>query len=371
MTRSIDAPAPEHVPGIISENRGPWDADPGGPNDSGGKDDGPASGPRKSSPWLPGGGPGTGGGEPPRPGSFDAMFRRGPFSPHLPPMPGGRRLWLYVGAAIAGLWIVGTSVHRLEAKEEGVVTRLGSYSRVVGPGIQWTYPAPFEQLQKVSVREIRTETIPGSSAPNLVLTGDANIIDLDYSVSWSIARPELFLFQLEKPEDTIRAAAESAMRATIANFTLTQAIGSGRTQIGNQVQQRLQAILDRYQMGVRIENVAVLNANPPNEVKAAFDTVSAARQGAESARNNARAQAQQVLQRAQGEATAFDKVYEQYRLAPEVTRRRMYYETMERVLTRADKTVVDSRGVQPYLALPDVRRRSENPPAPPAAGATR
>lgn len=296
------------------------------------------------------------------------MLRRGPFGPQMPKLPGSRQMWMWGAVAIVALWIVSTSIHRLEAQEEGVVTTLGSYSRTVGPGISFTLPLPIERMQKVSVRAIRTETIPGNSTQNLVLTGDANIIDMDYSVSWSIKEPERYLFQIDNQQQTIRAAAESAMRATVANFTLGEAIGAGRTQIGSQVQQRLQAILDRYQMGVRVENIAVLNANPPVEVEEAFNNVNAARQRSESLLNEARAQAEQTLRRAEGEAAAFDKVYEQYRLSPDVTRRRLYYETMERILRRSDKTVVESRGTQPYLALPDVRRRATPPAAAPAGG---
>ena len=290
----------------------------------------------------------------------------GPFGPQLPQLPGGN-VWLWAAGAVLLLWVAATSVWRVDPEQEGVVTRFGSYARSVGPGISLTWPAPFERMQKVSVREIRTEDIPGGgNTENLVLTGDANIIDLSYSVRWSIKEPERYLFQIDQPEQTIRAVAESAMRASVANFTLVQAIGSGRTDIERQVQQRMQQTLDRYRSGIRVEGVAVRDADPPAQVEEAFNNVNAARQRSEARQNEARAYAETVLRRAEGEAGAFDRVYAEYRLAPEVTRRRLYYETMERVLTGADKTIVESGGVTPYLPLPEVRRRA----APAVAGET-
>jgi modulator of FtsH protease HflK len=189
-------------------------------------------------------------------------------------------------------------------------------------------------------------------------------------VRWTIKEPERYLFQLDNPDATIRAVAESAMRATVANFTLVQAIGSGRTEIEQQVQQRMQQILDRYRSGIRIEGVAVRDADPPNQVEEAFNNVNAARQRAESERNRARAYAEQVERRAEGDAGEFNAVYAEYRLAPEVTRQRIYYETMERILRQADKTIVEGGGVTPYLPLPEVRRRAAPPPSPPASGGT-
>lgn len=359
MTPPADGPGGQIPPAISINSNSPW----------GGNDDGPPkdAGPRKDSPWMPPRTPERGGGNgggPRRPQGFDDLLKRGPFGPGMPQMPGGKRLWLLIGGGIVALWVAATSVHILDAGEEGVITRFGSYSRTVGPGFNLTLPAPIERLEVVSTLEIRTIDIPDGTAQNLVLTGDANIINLAYTVRWNVRDPERFLFQLEDAEGTVRDAAESAMRATIANFTLAQAIGAGRNAIEAQVQDRLQRILDAYNSGVRIEGVAIRDSAPPSEVEEAFNEVNAARQQAETAQNNARAQAQQVLQRAQGDAAAFDRIYAEYVQAPEVTRRRLYYETMEYVLQPADKTVVSSEGTTPYLALPDVRRRSQTPPRP-------
>ena len=163
----------------------------------------------------------------------------------------------------------------------------------------------------------------------------------------------------------MRAVAESAMRAAVAGKNLTQAIGSGRGEIEAEVQTRMQALLDEYQSGVRVLGISIQKAAAPAEVDDAFKAVTAAQQEAQSNLNRSRAYAQQVIARAQGDATEFDKIYEQYRMAPDVTRRRLYYETMEQVLNRADKTIVQP-GVQAYLPLPEVRRQQQATPEPEA-----
>ena len=351
----------------MADSNSPWGG--GGNDDSGGGDK------PKGSPWLPptgrGGGGGGGGGGPRRPGGLDDMLRRGPFGPQMPKLPGGRNAWALIGGGFVALWIAFTSIHILDAGEEGVVTRLGSYSRTMGPGFQLTLPSPIERLEKVSTLGIRTINIPEGAAQNLVLTGDANIINLAYTVRWNVRDPERFLFQIDQPADTVKNAAESAMRATIANFTLAQSIGSGRDAIETQVQTRLQTILDGYNSGIRIEGIAIRDSAAPAEVEEAFNRVNAAQQRSESFLNDARAYAAQVTAQAEGNAAEFDRIYAEYRLAPEVTRRRLYYETMERVLERSEKTVIDSGGVVPYMALPEARRRSAQPatPAAPAPAA--
>ncbi len=344
---------------------GPWGGD--NPSDDGDKPGGDdkVTG-IKGSPWRPGGSGGGGGGGPRLPSGFEDLLRRSPFGPGLPRLPGNRRIWLWAAAAIALLWLAFTTVHRLDPEEDGVITRLGSYSRTVGPGISLTFPFPLERLQRVPARRIQTEDIPTGESQNLVLTGDANIINLAYSVRWKVNRPDLFLFQVDAPRETIRAAAESAMRATVANFTLAQAIGSGRTNIEAQVQQRLQIILDSYSLGVLIDGVSIRDSAPPSEVEEAFNEVNVAQQDAESYLNRARAHAAQVTSLAEGAAAEFDRIYEQYRQAPEVTRRRLYYETMEAVLTRSEKTIIGSGNVLPYLPLPAVERRTGPQPAQPA-----
>ncbi|HEX8444696.1 MAG TPA: FtsH protease activity modulator HflK [Allosphingosinicella sp.] len=340
---------------VLNENKGgPW-----GTGGSGG-----GSGPR--TPW----------GQTPRrpraggPGnitSLDEFLQRSRdrFGGHFP-QQNGRPYWLYgLGVALV-LWLLFTSIHRIGPQENGVVTRFGSYVTTLQPGISFTLPSPIDRVQKVDVQEIRTVDIGASGAggENRLLTGDQNIIDLAYSVRWKIKEPERYLFQINKPDETIHDVAESAMRAVVAGVTLDEAIGAGRSEIEQRVQLVMQGLLDEYRAGVEIQGIAIKQSDPPAAVTEAFKDVSAAQQEAQSYLNQARAYALQITANAQGEAASFDKVYEQYRLAPEVTRRRMYYETMERVLSKVDKTVVEGgSGVTPYLALPELQRR------PPAAGA--
>jgi membrane protease subunit HflK len=167
---------------------------------------------------------------------------------------------------------------------------------------------------------------------------------------------------MAQPEETVRQVAESAMRAVIANVTLQGAMGNERGLIEARVQDEMQHILDAYQSGVAIQGISLRQADPPARVNDAFKEVTAAQQDAQSYVNNANAYALQLRQKAQGEATAFDKVYQQYKLAPEVTRRRMYYETMERVLQKVDKTVVEAPGVNSYLPLSALPRPAAKEP---------
>jgi membrane protease subunit HflK len=273
-------------------------------------------------------------------------------------IPGGQRAWLLGIGLVIVAWLVLTSFHSIGPQERGVVSLFGRYSTTLPPGIQWTLPAPIAAVQKVDVQEIRTEDFPQASTENLMLTEDQNIIDLAYSVRWDIKNAEDYIFQLASPRDTVRAVAESAMRASVAGATLDQAIGAGRTALEGEVQILMQDILDEYRSGVRVQGVAIKQAVAPQAVDEDFKAVSAAQQQAQANINQARAYAQQVVARAQGEAAQFDKIYEQYRQAPEVTRRRLYYETMEAVLAKSNKTIVEAPGVTPYLPLPEVARRS-------------
>jgi membrane protease subunit HflK len=193
-----------------------------------------------------------------------------------------------------------------------------------------------------------------------MLTGDQNLVDLSYIVRWTIKDLKQYRFQLSEPDETVREVAEAAMRASVAQKTLNQVLsGSGRADIEQSVMSRMQAILDAYKSGIQVQGVQIRKTDPPKEVEEAFKDVSAAQQDADAEVNRAEAYAQQILARAQGDAASFDKIYAQYKLAPEVTKRRLYYETMERVLRQNDKTVVEAPGVQTYLPLPEVQRRAQ------------
>jgi membrane protease subunit HflK len=331
----------------------------------------------RGGPWGTGGGGGSGGGGPrnpwggpprrPRPGggnitSLDEFLKKSKarFGGGFPSQD-GRPYWLYgLGVAVL-LWLLFTSMHSIAPQEAGVITRFGKYAGTLRPGVGFSLPAPIDRVEKVDVQEIRTINIPegGQSAENLILTGDQNIIDLAYSVRWNISDPQQYLFQIKEPEETIREVAESAMRAVVAGVTLEDAIGAGRGEIEQRVAQVMQQLLDDYHAGIRVQGVAIKQSDPPAAVNDAFKEVSAAQQQAQSYINDARAYALQLTAKAQGEAAAFDKVYIQYKAAPEVTRRRMYYETMEKVLSKVDKTIVEAPGVTPYLALPEVQKQRQ------------
>ena len=341
---------------FFSDTKGPWGSPPSGGGDE------PPSGDGPTGPW----------GEQPkrRPStgrtpvnSLDDFLKksRGRFGGG----PGGgavfggkpdRSLIMWAIIALAVLWLVITSTHRILPGERGVVTRFGRYSHTLTPGIGLTLPSPVDRVQKLNVEEIRNIDLGSASEETLMLTGDQNIIDIAYQVRWNIRDPEQFLYELAQPEETIRQVAESSMRQIVAQVSLNDAIGNKRGEIEARVQEEMQQTLDAYKSGVVIQGVAVRQADPPAAVNEAFKAVTAAQQAAQSDINQANAYALQLRQIAQGEATAFDKVYEQYRLAPGVTRRRMYYETMERVLKNVDKTIVETPGVTPYLPLNEVRR---------------
>jgi membrane protease subunit HflK len=347
------------VRGLFADTKGPWGhgSSEGGDTPS---DDG------QSGPW----------GEPPRRGrrpglgasnvsALEELLRRGRarFGGGGGGLPGrpDRSLILWAVLAFVLLWIVVTSTHSIGPGQSGVVTTFGRYSRTLSSGVSFTLPSPIERVKKVDVQTIRSIDMGSSSSDDLMLTGDQNLLDLAYSVRWNIRSPELYLFQLSQPDDTIREVAESAMRAVVSQVTLNDAMGDRRAEIESQVAQNMQRILDSYHSGIQVQGIAIKQADPPDAVNDAFKQVTAAQQDAQTYINNANAYALQLRQKAQGEATAFDKVYAQYKLAPEVTRRRMYYETMEQVLSKIDKTIVEAPGVTPYLPLPQVQKGQQQP----------
>lgn len=356
--------------GLFSDNKGPW-----GPNSSS-EEDAPASGSggndsqssgQSNGPW----------GDAPRRGrrqtlgggnisALDDLLRRGRArfggggggDGGLPRRPDQSLImWAIIG--LIAVWLLFTSVHSIAPGQSGVVTQFGRYSRTLGPGVSLTLPSPFERVKKVDVQKIQSVDLGSSSSDDLMLTGDQNLINLAYQVRWNIRSPELYLFQLSKPEETIQEVAESAMRAVISQVTLNDAMGDRRAEIEQQVAQNMQHILDSYHAGIQVQGIAIKQADPPDAVNDSFKQVTAAQQDAQTYINNANAYALQLRQKAQGEATAFDKVYAQYKLAPDVTRRRMYYETMEQILSKVSKTIVETPGVTPYLPLPTVKQQQQ------------
>jgi modulator of FtsH protease HflK len=357
------------VRGLFTDTKGPW----GPSGNDGGGDPPPGDEGSGNGPW----------GEPPRRGrrpalrgvaggsALDELLRisrarfgrgggGGGGGGGLPGRP-DRSLILWGIAGFVLIWLVFTSTHSISPGQRGVVTQLGRYSRTLGPGIGLTLPAPIERVRKINVEKIQSFELGSSNADDLMLTGDQNLLDLAYSVRWNIRTPELYLFEMAQPDETIREVAESAMRAVVSRLSLNDAMGDKRADIEAQVAENMQRILDSYHSGIQVQGIAIKQADPPDAVNDAFKQVTAAQQDAQTYINNANAYSLQLRQKAQGEATAFDKVYEQYRLAPEVTRRRMYYETMEQVLSKVDKTIVEAPGVTPYLPLPQVQKSQQQP----------
>jgi membrane protease subunit HflK len=275
---------------------------------------------------------------------------------------GGRALpnlpWALIAGGVVLVVLASSSAFRVDANERAVVTRFGKFERTESAGFHFKFPAPIEQVTKVRFEDIRATEIgaPQGESENLMITGDQNIIDIAYTVRWRLRSAENFLFQIAEAEATVRDVTEAAMREIIGRATLDNAIGPERAAIAQEVAQRTQDILDSYEAGVLIEGVEIKQADPPAAVDEAFKDVSAAQQDAQQFLNQARAYAQQVQAQAAGATAAFDKVYEQYRLAPEVTRKRMYLETMEQVLSKVDKTVIEAPGVQPFLPLTELQR---------------
>lgn len=352
--------------------KNPW-----GGSGSGDGNGGDGGGPRN--PWsVP---PGGRRGRPSKPTALDEFLRRarggggGNGGGGFPGLPRGRTprsLWLIGSGLIVGLWIVFTSIHAIAPQEQGVVATFGRYSGTLDPGIRMTLPAPIQTVTKVDVQMSRTDDFPKAGGEqNLMLTDDQNIIDLAYSVRWNINNPQDYIYQIAAPQETVRATAESAMRAVVATVSLDNAIGGGRSAVEQRVQEMMQSILDRYHAGVRVLGVSIRQADPPSAVIEDFKKVIAAQQEAAANMNKARTYAQQIIAHAQGEAAQFNLAYEQYKLAPDVTRRRMYYETMEQVLAHTNKTIIEAPGVMPYLPLPGLKGKSadiQTTPAQPAAG---
>ena len=253
----------------------------------------------------------------------------------------GQVPWLLIAAVVLGIWLFFTATYRVQAQERGVVMRFGKYIETTGPGFHLKLPAPIDSVILKKVEQINSVDIGPSdgTSENLMLTGDQNIIDIAYAVRWKIKNAELFLFELAEPEQTIHEVAEAAMRAEVGRATLNDAIGPQRAQIAEQVRERMQEILDSYRAGIEVRGVDIKQADPPAAVKDAFNDVSAAQQDAVQALNQSKGYAQQTIADAEGSAARFDAVFAQYKLAPEVTRKRMYLDTMENVLSKVDKTV--------------------------------
>lgn len=296
-----------------------------------------------------------------------------------------RRGILLAGLAVIAGWLF-LSFYTVRQEERSVELLFGQYHRTGQPGLNFA-PWPFVTKEVFSVTGERTLDIGaarGRGDDNLMLTRDENLVDTEFQVVWNISDPDKYLFNLADPADTIRAVAESAMRDIIARSEMAPILNRDRGVIASDLQAAVQATLDSYNSGINIIRVNFDRADPPSEVIDSFRQVQAARQERDRLEKQADAYANRVLaqargesaqvqeeaegyraeaiNRAQGEASRFLSVLEEYRKAPEVTRRRMYLETMEKVLGNVDKTILDGvtgqdgAGVLPLLPLNDLRR---------------
>jgi modulator of FtsH protease HflK len=306
----------------------------------------------------------------------------------------------------------------VQPDEVGIVLRFGAYNRTTQPGLNYHLPDPIESALTPKVTRVNRTEIGYVSEENssgqpmastqvpeesLMLTGDENIVDVNCTVFWVIKDAKAYLFNIRAPEKTVKAAAESALNEVIGEHPLAMELAEGRAQVESDTQTLLQLLLDSYHAGIQITQVTLQRVDPPGPVIAAFRDVQAAladqarmKNEAEAYANNivpkargsaaqivqdAQAYKQQAVARAQGDAARFDSVYVAFKAAEDVTRERLYLDTMQRILEGSNKVIIDRRaggtGVLPYLPLPGLTQPSPPasekaappPPPSPSAGA--
>jgi len=355
---------------------------------------------RGGSPWgtPPGGGNGSGRG--PTPPDIDEIIRKiqSTINKFLPGGRGsGGKSFILVIVVLGLIWIA-SGLYRVLPDEQGVVLRFGKFTSTTQPGLNYHIPFPIETVLTPKVTKVnrmdvgfRSERDSGFSTgggvadvseESLMLTGDENIVNIDFSVFWVIKDAGKFLFKIQDPQGTVKAAAETAMREVIAKSRIQQILTEGRAKIENETQEIIQSILDEYNSGIQITQVQTQKADPPDQVIDAFRDVQAARADMERSKNEAEAYANDVIPRArgeaakimqaaeaykqkvvaaaEGEASRFVSIYNEYAKAKEVTQERMYLETMEKVLADIDKVIIDKNagsGVVPYLPLPELGKK--------------
>jgi membrane protease subunit HflK len=313
----------------------------------------------------------------------------------LPKIPFGK---LALGLLV--LIFAFTSFYTIGPEEQGVVLRFGRYTKTTDPGLHWKIPLGVDRVYKVPTQRqlkeefgFRTEeagvrTVYSSadlSDESLMLTGDLNVAEVEWVVQYRILDPKKFLFRVRNPQDTLRDLSEAVTRQVVGDRTVNEVLTIGREAISVQVQKDLQALLDEYETGLRVEQVVLQNVTPPDPVKPSFNEVNEAEQEKEQKINSAQSEYNKVIPRAkgealqtiqeaqgyslkrvndaQGDAARFDALYTEYRKAPEVTRKRLYLESVSRILPKVgQKVVVDEKAqnVLPFLDLGAVTRRAQS-----------
>lgn len=316
--------------------------------------------------------------------------------------PGGGLSFQLIALVLVVGWLL-SGVYTVDEGERAVVLRLGVVNRTVGPGLHAHLPWPMESRRVRNVTSLQTILIGCRSQQNgdcntdeadesLMVTGDRNVVQIHFKVNYAISSLSDYLFNVDEPDQTVGAVAESAMREIIGQRQLSAVMTGNRTSVAHDVAALTQRILNNYHAGIRVVQVQLLTVGPPPELIAAFNDVVKARQDAVSARNVAtryaneavprvRGEAAQIVQNAEayrarvtreaaGEAARFELVYGEYRRAPRVTRDRLYTETMERVFRDANTVILDSRGGGvTYLPLDGMIRRNAGQTLAPAAPA--
>jgi membrane protease subunit HflK len=386
----------------------PWNNNSGGGGPWGGGGGGGGG------PWGGGRGPGRGG--PPRPPDFEELLRKSQdrLRNLMPGGMGSARGIILVALVVIVGWLL-TGLYRVETNQQAIELVFG---RPNGPpqgeGLKYNLPAPIGRVIKVDVTNQRSVTIgstggtdprslPGTRGPrgvltteNLMLTSDENILDMGFVVFWQVQDINKFVFNLPNPDETVKAAAESAMRQVVGTSQLQFALTEGRNKIQEEAREEIQRMLDSYGAGIRVVGLALRQIDPPQQVIAQFRDVQAARADKERkineangyrneivprAKGESEAQVQaaegyrtEVVNRAQGDAQRFISVYQQYSQAKDITTQRIYLETMEEVLRNVNKVLLDKGGggVVPYLPLPEIQKRAGPPATAPAPqGGTR
>lgn len=374
----------------------PWENKGGGGGPWGGGQNGGGG------PWGRGGGGGGGG---PRQPDLEEFIRKGQdrFKGFVPKGGFGGKGFLLIILILLVIWAF-TGLYRVQPDQQGVVLQFGKWVNTTQPGLHWHLPYPIETVETPSVENIQAIDIGfrslgdrgraqarDVSEESLMVTGDQNIIDIDFTVQWKISDAGQFLFNIRDPEATVKIAAESAMREIIGRTDIQPALTEARQDVEIKTRNLLQNILNEYEAGIEITQVQLQDVQPPQAVIDAFDEVQRARQDLERVRNEAdayrndvlpraRGEAQRMIQEAQGyrerlvneaegEAQRFLEVFQAYKQNPEVTKRRMYLETMQNLLTEIDKVIMDKgvQGAVPYLPLNELRRSSGGAGSPTAA----
>ena len=342
-------------PGNNGQDRDPWGSsnnqggNSGGNGNKGGREQGPPDLDdifRKLSKKLGGLGGGKGG----LGGGSGSQGPRGPM--------GGRIVGIVAAAAVI-IWAA-SGFYTIKEAERGVVTRFGKFSHLVEPGLNWK-PTFIDNVQAVNVESVRE-----LAASGVMLTSDENVVRVEMNVKYRVTDPERYLFSVTSADDSLRQATDSALRGVIGKYTMDRILTEGRTVIRSDTQRELEETIRPYNMGITLLDVNFQTARPPEEVKAAFDDAIAARENeqqyireAEAYTNEvqprANGQAQRILEEArayktqtvleaQGEVARFAKILPEYKAAPEITRERLYIETMEKVLSHTRKVLVNDKG---------------------------